>query len=171
MCIWTHRETTGLFTCHVVLMHSVSSCLTQRRSYLFCVFISSHVFLLLAGLYVLISLSKVAVYDYILTTEDPVSDSAVPSDESHRDGAHMPEGETSTHVAVYTLHLSGLKQIYRHFLRQSDGAIIEVRYQWRWHWSLNLFACLQFMQMWNKKEKRVCCWKTLLPALLQNETV
>lgn len=171
MCIWTHRETTGLFTCHVVLMHSVSSCLTQRRSYLFCVFISSHVFLLLAGLYVLISLSKVAVYDYILTTEDPVSDSAAPSDESHRDGAHMPEGETSTHVAVYTLHLSGLKQIYRHFLRQSDGAIIEVRCQWRWHWSLNLFACLQLMQMWNKKEKRVCCWKTLLPALLQNETV
>uniref|UniRef100_A0A669EIX4 Orofacial cleft 1 candidate gene 1 protein n=1 Tax=Oreochromis niloticus TaxID=8128 RepID=A0A669EIX4_ORENI len=69
---------------------------------------------------------KVAVYDYILTTEDPVSDSAAPSDESHRDGAHMPEDETSTHVAVYTLHLSGLKQIYRHFLRQSDGAIIEV---------------------------------------------
>ncbi|KAL4000897.1 hypothetical protein ACER0C_006196 [Sarotherodon galilaeus] len=69
---------------------------------------------------------KVAVYDYILTTEDPVSDSAAPSDESHRDGAHMPEGETSTHVAVYTLHLSGLKQIYRRFLRQSDGAIIEV---------------------------------------------
>lgn len=170
MCIWTHRETTGLFTCHVVLMHSVSSCLTQQRSYLFCFFISSHAFLLLAGLYVLISLSKVAVYDYILTTEDPVSDSAAPSDESHRDGAHMPEDETSTHVAVYTLHLSGLKQIYRRFLRQSDGAIIEVRYQWRWHCSPNLFACLQFMQMWNKK-KRLCCWKTLLPVLLQNETV
>ncbi|XP_030612076.1 uncharacterized protein ofcc1 [Archocentrus centrarchus] len=69
---------------------------------------------------------KVAVYDYIWTAEDLVPDSAGPRDESHRDGAPLPEGETSTHVAVYTLHLSGLKQIYRHFLRQPDGAIVEV---------------------------------------------
>ncbi|XP_062415349.1 uncharacterized protein ofcc1 [Pungitius pungitius] len=68
---------------------------------------------------------KVAVYDYIWTVEDPLAGSAAPSD-LPRDGATLPEGETSTHVAVYTLYLSGLKQRYRHFLRQPDGAIIEV---------------------------------------------
>uniref|UniRef100_A0A3P8RR15 Orofacial cleft 1 candidate gene 1 protein n=1 Tax=Amphiprion percula TaxID=161767 RepID=A0A3P8RR15_AMPPE len=69
---------------------------------------------------------KVAVNDYIWTAEDPLSGSAAPSDEPHREGAPLPQGETSTHVTVYTLYLSGLKQRYRHFLRQPDGAIIEV---------------------------------------------
>ncbi|XP_028289185.1 uncharacterized protein ofcc1 [Parambassis ranga] len=69
---------------------------------------------------------KVAVYDYIWTTEDPLSNSAALSDAPHREGAPLPEGETSTHVSIYTLYLNGLKQRYRHFLRQPDGAIIEV---------------------------------------------
>ncbi|KAL2085469.1 hypothetical protein ACEWY4_018789 [Coilia grayii] len=80
---------------------------------------------------------KVAVYDYIWTEEEP---GAV------RGGPHPPEGtpagegggasgsgrggssvgERSTHVSIYTLHLSGLRQRYRHFLRQPDGAIVEV---------------------------------------------
>ncbi|XP_068565345.1 uncharacterized protein [Cebidichthys violaceus] len=68
---------------------------------------------------------KVAVYDYIWTAEDPLAGAAAPTD-LPREGAALPEGETSTHVAVYTLYLSGLKQRYRHFLRQPDGAIIEV---------------------------------------------
>ncbi|KAM9337559.1 uncharacterized protein ofcc1 [Symphorus nematophorus] len=68
---------------------------------------------------------KVAVYDYIWTAEDPLSGSAAPS-EPLREGAPPLEGETSTHVTIYTLYLSGLKQKYRHFLRQPDGAIIEV---------------------------------------------
>ncbi|XP_051266808.1 uncharacterized protein ofcc1 [Dicentrarchus labrax] len=68
---------------------------------------------------------KVAVYDYIWTAEDPLAGSAAPS-ESPRERAPLPDGETSTHVAVYTLYLSGMKQRYRHFLRQPDGAIIEV---------------------------------------------
>ncbi|XP_044033136.1 uncharacterized protein ofcc1 isoform X7 [Siniperca chuatsi] len=68
---------------------------------------------------------KVAVYDYIWTVEDPLAGSAALS-EPPREGAPLPEGETSTHVAVYILYLSGLKQRYRHFLRQPDGAIIEV---------------------------------------------
>ncbi|KAM9332608.1 uncharacterized protein ofcc1 [Pholidichthys leucotaenia] len=70
---------------------------------------------------------KVAVDDYICTAEDPASGSVPPSDEARREGAPPLEGETSTHVAIYTLHLSGLNQRYRHFLRQPDGAIIEVQ--------------------------------------------
>ncbi|KAM6900531.1 uncharacterized protein ofcc1 [Xenentodon cancila] len=69
---------------------------------------------------------KVAVYDYIWTTDDALSGSPSPRDVTHREGAPLPEGETSTHVIVYTLYLSGLKQRYRHFLRLPDGAIIEV---------------------------------------------
>uniref|UniRef100_UPI0037E719C5 uncharacterized protein ofcc1 n=1 Tax=Semicossyphus pulcher TaxID=241346 RepID=UPI0037E719C5 len=65
---------------------------------------------------------KVAVYDYIWTVEDPSAGSS----ESPREGAPLPEGETSTHVAVSTLYLSGRKQKYRHFIRQPDGAIMEV---------------------------------------------
>ncbi|TKS87982.1 hypothetical protein D9C73_022106 [Collichthys lucidus] len=68
---------------------------------------------------------KVAVYDYIWTAEDPSAGPADPS-EYPREGAPLPEGETSTHVAVYTLYLSGFKQRYRHFLRQPDGTITEV---------------------------------------------
>ncbi|XP_039983470.1 uncharacterized protein ofcc1 [Xiphias gladius] len=60
---------------------------------------------------------KVAVYDYIRTAA---------SDYPLRDGAPLPVDETSTHVVVYTLYLSGLTQRHRHFLRQLDGAIIEV---------------------------------------------
>ncbi|XP_061570049.1 uncharacterized protein ofcc1 [Cololabis saira] len=63
---------------------------------------------------------KVAVYDYIWTTDDA---GPLPPRE---EGAPLPEGETSTHVIIYTLHLSGVKQRYRHFLRLPDGAIVEV---------------------------------------------
>ena len=34
--------------------------------------------------------------------------------------------EVTTHVAVHTLHLDGLRELYRHFLRLPDGAIVEV---------------------------------------------
>ncbi|CAJ1082412.1 uncharacterized protein ofcc1 [Xyrichtys novacula] len=64
---------------------------------------------------------KVAVYDYIWTAEDPSAGSETP-----REGEPLPEGETSTHVAIFTLYLSGRKQTYRRFLRQPDGAITEV---------------------------------------------
>uniref|UniRef100_A0A3P9JRI1 Orofacial cleft 1 candidate 1 n=1 Tax=Oryzias latipes TaxID=8090 RepID=A0A3P9JRI1_ORYLA len=67
---------------------------------------------------------KVAVYDYVWTTEDVLSSSG---EESHMEAPPPPpEGETSTHVIIYTLYVSGLKQRYRHFLRQPDGAIVEV---------------------------------------------
>ncbi|XP_051542731.1 uncharacterized protein ofcc1 [Myxocyprinus asiaticus] len=63
---------------------------------------------------------KVAVYDYIWTEEEPVPGLAPPA------GTSITGCETSTHISIYTLHLSGLRQHYRHFLRQPDGAIIEV---------------------------------------------
>uniref|UniRef100_A0A9J8AKE4 Orofacial cleft 1 candidate gene 1 protein n=2 Tax=Cyprinus carpio TaxID=7962 RepID=A0A9J8AKE4_CYPCA len=63
---------------------------------------------------------KVAVYDYIWMEEEPVVGLVPPS------GTPNTGCETSTHLSIYTLHLSGLRQHYRHFLRQPDGAIIEV---------------------------------------------
>lgn len=73
-------------------------------------------------------LDQVAVYEHTWTTEDPSAGSAAPS-EHPREGEPQPEGETGTHVVVYTLHLSGLKQRYRHFIQQPDGAMIEVGHQ------------------------------------------
>ena len=34
--------------------------------------------------------------------------------------------EVTTHVAIHTLHLDGLRELFRHFLRLPDGAIVEV---------------------------------------------
>ncbi|KAM4606575.1 uncharacterized protein ofcc1 [Polymixia lowei] len=71
---------------------------------------------------------KVAVYDYIWTEEDPSTGSAPHRADPPGEGdpPRAAGGEVGTHVAVYTLYLSGLRQRYRHFLRQPDGAIVEV---------------------------------------------
>ncbi|XP_038142660.1 uncharacterized protein ofcc1 [Cyprinodon tularosa] len=69
---------------------------------------------------------KVEVYDYVWAAEDSPSSSAALSHDPHMEGALPPESETSTHIVIHTLYLSGLKQRYRHFIRQHDGAIIEV---------------------------------------------
>ena len=34
--------------------------------------------------------------------------------------------EITTHVSLHTLHLDGLRELYRHFLKLPDGAIVEV---------------------------------------------
>ena len=34
--------------------------------------------------------------------------------------------EVTTHISIHTLHLDGLRELYRHFLRLDNGAIIEV---------------------------------------------
>ena len=39
--------------------------------------------------------------------------------ESHR--------EITTHVSIHTIHLDGLRELYRQFLRLPDGAVVEVR--------------------------------------------
>ncbi|KAK6299737.1 hypothetical protein J4Q44_G00297700 [Coregonus suidteri] len=68
---------------------------------------------------------KVAVYDYIWTEEGPLAGCAPPRGDP-RGAVHAAGGESSTHVSVYTLYLSGQRHRYRHFLRQPDGAILEV---------------------------------------------
>ena len=49
------------------------------------------------------------------------------------DPSHKKEGhrEITTHVSVHTLHLDGLRELYRHFLRLPDGAIVEVKLKFR----------------------------------------
>uniref|UniRef100_A0A8C7NJR6 Orofacial cleft 1 candidate gene 1 protein n=1 Tax=Oncorhynchus mykiss TaxID=8022 RepID=A0A8C7NJR6_ONCMY len=65
---------------------------------------------------------KVSVYDYIWTEEGPCA----PPRGDPRGAVPAAGGESSTHVSVYTLYLSGQRHRYRHFLRQPDGAILEL---------------------------------------------
>lgn len=58
---------------------------------------------------------KVTVYDYIWGEETEAGD----DDRSSRK-------EITTHVSIHTLHLDGLRELYRHFLRLPSGAIVEV---------------------------------------------
>lgn len=34
--------------------------------------------------------------------------------------------EITTHVSIHTIHLDGLRELYRQFLRLPDGAVVEV---------------------------------------------
>nr|XP_013817645.1 PREDICTED: orofacial cleft 1 candidate gene 1 protein [Apteryx mantelli mantelli] len=69
----------------------------------------------------------VAVYDYIW--KDHASKSDVSScDLQHQDeisDSAATSGDITVHVSVHTIHLSGFQELYRHFLRLPDGAIIE----------------------------------------------
>ncbi|XP_028290922.1 uncharacterized protein ofcc1 [Gouania willdenowi] len=67
---------------------------------------------------------KVLVKESIWTAEEPLNTDT--DDEPQRHVIPIPVGESSTSVTIYTLYPSGLKQRYRTFLRQEDGAIIEV---------------------------------------------
>ncbi|XP_071854026.1 uncharacterized protein [Apostichopus japonicus] len=62
---------------------------------------------------------KVAVYDYIWAEEEEEDE----CDESQRKPSRE---EVTTHVSIHTLHLDGLKEMYRHFLKLPDGAVVEV---------------------------------------------
>ncbi|KAK6182267.1 hypothetical protein SNE40_009987 [Patella caerulea] len=68
---------------------------------------------------------KIAVYDYIWE-EDEIEESIW--DEQGIERVEKKEGkkEITTHVSIHTLHLDGLRELYRHFLRLPDGAIVEV---------------------------------------------
>ncbi|RXM31029.1 hypothetical protein EOD39_7346 [Acipenser ruthenus] len=70
---------------------------------------------------------KVAVYDYIWTQDPSVGDpSCDPQHRCETSGFADDHKEITTHVSIYTIHLSGLRNLYRHFLRLPDGAIVEV---------------------------------------------
>lgn len=99
-------------------------------------------------------LDQVAVYDHTWTTQDPSAGSAAPG-EHPREGEPQPEGETSTHVVVYTLHPSGVKQRYRHFVRQPDGAVIEVGNQ---HVLYN-DSIIMYFRLIYEKIFQFYCWK------------
>ena len=51
-------------------------------------------------------------------------------DENGEEKKETKEGkqEITTHVSIHSLHLDGLRELYRHFLRLPDGAIVEVSY-------------------------------------------
>ena len=40
--------------------------------------------------------------------------------------------EITTHVSIHTIHLDGLRELYRHFLRLPDGAVVEVSSRFFW---------------------------------------
>ena len=42
-------------------------------------------------------------------------------------GSLRKNKEITTHISIHTLHLDGLRELHRHFLRLDNGAIIEVR--------------------------------------------
>ncbi|XP_041465232.1 uncharacterized protein LOC121415911 isoform X1 [Lytechinus variegatus] len=66
---------------------------------------------------------KVAVYDYIWEEEDEEDNyDESPQKTKEEEGKR----EITTHVSVHTLHLDGLRELFRHFLRLPDGSIVEV---------------------------------------------
>ncbi|XP_072021333.1 uncharacterized protein [Amphiura filiformis] len=68
---------------------------------------------------------KVAVYDYIWQEDDQDEEGYMDDDgESINRGGGKTE--VTTHVSIHTLHLDGLRELHRHFLRLPDGGIVEV---------------------------------------------
>ncbi|KAL4616859.1 hypothetical protein GN956_G21705 [Arapaima gigas] len=71
---------------------------------------------------------KVAVYDYVWTEDTPSHHDTSSAHPPH--GSRTPstpgQGNTSTHISIYTLHPSGFREVHRHFQRQPSGAIVEV---------------------------------------------
>nr|XP_025035101.1 uncharacterized protein LOC112543981 [Pelodiscus sinensis] len=70
---------------------------------------------------------KVAVYDYIW--KDHANKSGVSSCDlqcqNEISESEARSGEITVHVSIFTVHLSGFQELYRHFLRLPDGAIVE----------------------------------------------
>lgn len=68
---------------------------------------------------------KTAVYDYIWEEEE-VEQTVWDEDGEERTEVMKGKKDVTTHLAIHTLHLDGLRELYRHFLRLPDGAIVEV---------------------------------------------
>lgn len=67
---------------------------------------------------------KTAVYDYIWEEEEMADE--IWDDPTSGHGRKTGAKETTTHISIHTLHLDGLRELYRHFLKLPDGAIVEV---------------------------------------------
>ncbi|XP_028404973.1 uncharacterized protein LOC114527499 isoform X2 [Dendronephthya gigantea] len=65
---------------------------------------------------------KVAVYDYVWEEEELDDELWDKNNKRRRKNTR----EVTTHTSIHTLHLDGLRELYRHFLRLPDGAIVEV---------------------------------------------
>ncbi|XP_067888787.1 uncharacterized protein ofcc1 [Heterodontus francisci] len=78
---------------------------------------------------------KVAVYDYIWNDELTAhpSCSCGPQEHNQTSGSEAGCREITTHVSIYIIHISGLQELYRHFLRLPDGAIVEEIQKCRCH--------------------------------------
>ncbi|WAR17496.1 hypothetical protein MAR_032090 [Mya arenaria] len=70
---------------------------------------------------------KVAVFDYIWEEEEMEdnvwNECSLEEDEQRRQSTKR---EITTHVSIHTIHLDGLRELYRQFLRLPDGAVVEV---------------------------------------------
>lgn len=78
---------------------------------------------------------KAAVYDYVWEADefrdddedDPNKKTDPPDKPDKRESrSEIVDTETTTHVSIHTLHLDGLRELHRHFLRLPGGAIVEV---------------------------------------------
>ncbi|KAH0513788.1 Orofacial cleft 1 candidate gene 1 protein [Microtus ochrogaster] len=71
---------------------------------------------------------KVAVHDYMCKghgTSSSVS-SCDPHPQDEISASAVGPGGVTSHISVFTVYPSGFQELYRHFLRLPDGAIIEV---------------------------------------------
>jgi len=74
---------------------------------------------------------KVAIYDFVYEED---AESAVKGAtgkslrrrRQRRSKQRAENAEVTTHISIHTLHLDGLREVYRQFLRLPEGAIIEV---------------------------------------------
>ncbi|KAM8966957.1 uncharacterized protein RCH25_025618 [Pelodytes ibericus] len=74
---------------------------------------------------------KVTVYDYIWKKEASGKSPNINlqiQQQYHLDSTSLEDEpkDITTHVLIYTIHLSGFRELYRQFLRLSDGAIVEI---------------------------------------------
>ncbi|KAJ7338520.1 hypothetical protein JRQ81_012422 [Phrynocephalus forsythii] len=67
---------------------------------------------------------KVVVYDYVWKGHAKKSSSDFRHQDEIMKSAGNPGGNT-VHVVIYTVHLRGFQEVYRHFLRLPSGAIVE----------------------------------------------
>lgn len=80
------------------------------------------------ALYVFIFQTQVAVHDYICKSHDTESNesSCDPQQQDETLESAVGTRGVTSHISVCTVYPNGFQELYRHFLRLPDGAIIEV---------------------------------------------